>query len=239
MRWACGVTTVPSRRQYPLTKTLESVKAAGFLDLHLFVDGDDNGRSWQREFGCNVTCRMPRVHTYANWILSLAELYCRNAFADRYAIFQDDVILCKGVSQYMEKAALGKHYWNLYTHPRSEGLKGWHEGDMISGGEPMQKGLGAAALVFTRDAVQLLLRSAHMVERPATKGVDPRGRPLANIKVDGAIVTVMNNNGYRELCHTPSLAQHIGLVSSMGSKRHAQAASFPGEHFDASRLEYC
>lgn len=123
LRWSYGVTTVPSRRDNVFPRTLASLKAAGFPNPHLFVDGDTNSESWVNEFGLNVTARWPRVKTAANWCLSLAELYTRDAYADRYAVFQDDFVTYKNLRAYLESVPYPqKGYLNLYSFPKNESL---------------------------------------------------------------------------------------------------------------------
>jgi hypothetical protein len=90
--WAYGVTTVPSRRNDLLPETLCSLCEAGFDAPRLFVDGDNDPKGWEREFGLETTCRYPTIRTHGNWILALSELFIREPHAERYALFQDDLI---------------------------------------------------------------------------------------------------------------------------------------------------
>jgi hypothetical protein len=83
--------------------------------------------------------------------------------------------------------------------------------------------------VFSNEAVRALFSNAHMADRPLD---DRRGHR----NVDGGIVTGLKKAGYSEYVHSPSLCQHIGQVSSMGSKPHPKAENFPGEAFDAMDL---
>jgi hypothetical protein len=81
-------------------------------------------------------------------------------------------------------------------------------------------------LVFYRDAVLDLLTSRHFVERPMDAHRGWRA-------IDGGIVESLNKAGWREWVHSPSLLQHIGMVSSMGNRPHPHAETFPGEDCDA------
>lgn len=227
LKWSYGVTTVPQRRQKLLPETLLSLDAAGFTAPHLFVDGEKDSRSWEQEFGLNVTCRYPNLRTYGNWILSLAELFIRNPTADRFAIFQDDFVTVKNLRSYLERTPYPERgYLNLYTFPQNQELA---PKDRVGFYPSNQLGLGAVALVFNRDAVILLLSSKYMAERP----LDARRGWKS---VDGGVVSALKKVGYTEYVHNPSLVQHVGLVSSMRNRRHRQAVSFPGEHFDALTL---
>lgn len=226
MNWAYGVTTVPDRGSNLFPRTLESLAAAGFDRPRLFVDNCEFPNEYDK-YGLETTTRWPRIRTYGNWILSLAELYIRNATADRYAIFQDDFVTVKGLRAYLEVSPYPtRGYLNLYTFPANQDLApknklGWYPSN--------QGGLGAVALVFDRETVTKLLASQTLVDRPqdAKKG---------HASVDGAVINVLKKLGWTEYVHNPSLVQHTGLLSSMGNRRHPLAPSFPGEDFDATTL---
>lgn len=232
-KWSYGLTTVPQRRKDLLPATLASLRTAGFDKPRLFVDGDPDPVSWSREFGLEVTCRHPKVRTYGNWVLSLAELYIREPGADRYAVFQDDFVTYPHLRTYLEKCSYPeKGYLNLYTFPSNQGrcpMVGQTGRQRVGWYESNQNGRGAVALVFSREAVQTLLIHQHMVERPTDAH---RGWKA----VDGAVVTAMRKAGWREWVHNPSLVQHTGAHSSMGNKPHLLAESFRGEEFSAMRL---
>jgi glycosyltransferase involved in cell wall biosynthesis len=158
----------------------------------------------------------------------LWELYIRNPNADRYAIFQDDFVTYKNLRQYLDSQPYPKRgYWNLYTFPVNQKLAKGTKGFYLSN----QMGKGAVALVFNKEAVQVLLNSKHFVNKVAAVR-----HPTSS--VDGAIVTAMKNEGYLEYVHNPSLVQHTGLQSSMGNinKPENLATSFRGQEFNAMDL---
>lgn len=227
LRYSYGITTVPERRETHFPVTLKSLKEAGFDAPILFVDGDSNVDSWRSEFNLQVTCRYPKIRTFGNWILALAELYIRDPWADRFAIFQDDFITYKNLRAYLEAHEMPeKGYWNLYTFPKNQarvlnGQTGWFMSN--------QKGLGAVALIFSRECVQKLLESAHMIARPLDIFRGWRA-------IDGGIVTALNKVGWREYVHSPSLVQHIGYSSSMGNGKQPLATSWMGIEFDVMSL---
>src|SRR5690349_12356402 len=91
MKWAAALTTVPERRGELLPRTLASLANAGFAAPRIFLDGGNHSmaESYERQFGTLVTARHPKIRTYGNWVLALAETYIREPTADRYAVFQD------------------------------------------------------------------------------------------------------------------------------------------------------
>jgi hypothetical protein len=183
----------------------------------------------------HVSHRYPRVGVYGNWILSLWELYLREPLADRYLLFQDDLIVCQGLREYLEKQPLpvpeGKDggYFNLYTHQPNETIaqdktnprRGWFLSN--------QRGLGALALMFNRQGVTTLLQQPHMVMKP-------QGASHPTKKVDGAVCEAMVRANWVEYCHYPSLVQHIGLNTSTGNHLHPLSQSWQGEEWDARSM---
>lgn len=243
VKWACCVTTVPSRLHNGLlSRTTASLVMAGFPDFHLFVDG--GGLADCRKFlelypSKGITFREPAVRTYGNWVLSLWELYVRNPACDRYAVFQDDFVTVRNLRMYLDRCQFPdgeggrpKGYWNLYTFPSNQELasKNKPQGQQFARWYfSNQHGRGAVALVFSLSGVVDLLSCRHMVLKPQDAH---RGWRAA----DGAVVESLRQQGYWEHVHDPSLVQHTGDVSAMGNSPHKKAVSFPGEEFDALSL---
>jgi len=231
-RWTCGLTTVPERFDSLLPGTLASLQCAGFPPPRLFVDGVDNTATYERcrSIGLDFTIRSPRIRPYGNWALALAEMLIREPESDYYAVFQDDFTCYQNLRAYLESCTYPERgYWNLYTFPQNQALcpdaskVGWYPAN--------QRGLGAVALVFDRQAVTMLLARNEMIARPYREAVPRRWKSL-----DGAVVTAMNAAGYREFVHHPSLVQHLGRYSTISNGRHPTAKSFRGESFDARQL---
>lgn len=225
MKWMYGITTVPDRLQTTFPRTLQSLNAAGFPFPRLFVDQARNHSDY-REFGLETTYRLPGVRTFGNWWMGLLELYIREPTADRYAMFQDDFITYRNLRPYLESIPYPERgYCNLYTFPVNQAIAPANPGWFAS----RQNGKGAVALVFNRDAVTTLLSNRGFVERP-------KDLRRGHKNVDGGVVTAMRKEQWKEFCHSPSLVQHIGDVSSMGNRAHPKSPSFRGEDFDAMEL---
>ena len=231
--WAVGVTTIHSRLETYLPETLVSLKAGGFGNPRLFVDGAENcGRFIDHEFSLEATLRRPRIGVYGNWLLGLWELYIRNPTVDRYVMFQDDVKCCKNVRPYLERCRYPiQGYWNLYAYPldtttdayqsqKPPKVYGWYRSPM--------RGKGALGLVFSREATLSLLSQGYLAQRAMSPG---EGRKT---NVDGNVCVAMANAGYAEHLHNPSLLFHTGKVSSIPEEKHLYVdAEFLGEGYDA------
>ncbi len=251
MKWSYGVTTVPGRQDDLLPRTLASLAAAGFNEPRLFVDGEGDQLHWRRKFhGLSVTVRQPSVKAFGNWLLGMWELHLREPHADRYAMFQDDLIAVKHLRRYLEQcgwpspSGTGDRgaYLNLYTFSTNEQIIAgespgtWHEAGLILDNNRLrrQTGRGALALVFEREGLRALLSAKGMVMK-----LTELDRPHKGI--DGTVVTVMNAAGWREHVHQPSLVRHTGLTSAIRSADcgtempcpYAPDQTFPGEHVDA------
>jgi hypothetical protein len=219
MRWAYGVTTVPERRRELLPAALRSLATAGFGRPRLFVDG--GGASWSHEFLLPVTVHGDTLGVFSSWYLALLELYLREPCADRYALFQDDICCSKRLREYAGRCKHAGAYWNLFSSPANEQLAGGQSGWYPSN----QLGHGALALVFSRDGVQALLASSHMVAHRLDS-------QLGNRSVDGAVACSMRKVRYEELVHAPSLVQHMGTASTQRPARHHRQSATFREDYD-------
>ncbi len=253
MKWSYGVMTVAERMTTTLPCTLASLRAGGFEEPRLFVDVPLGVVVVDFPDGLLGVCRFPAVGVTANWILSMWELYLREPHADRYALFQDDLVCYRNLRQYLERSAFPRQgYQNLFTFSNANNLiteksagVGWVRGAPLNPGSEMQCGRGALGLVFDRDGVVTLLSSRALAMKP--QAADPR---MAKRKIDGGVVTAMNLAGYSEYIHNPSLLQHTGRVSTIGNVwawgendtqgkcDHASgiAQTFLGEDWDALRF---
>lgn len=243
LTWSYGVTTVPERSETSLTITLASLRMAGFPDPTLFVDGCSPEQV--REYATtNIVTRPQRLGPWGNWWLTLVELYLRNPKADRYAIFQDDFVTYQNLRSYLDRCKYPERgYWNLFTafklneHAVVGKRPGWYEAPPMSNHPTVkdeirwQGGKGAVGLVFSCEAVITLLQSRSLITK--CKAVD---KHISYKRVDGGVVNAMNEAGWREYIHTPSLVQHLGEKSSCGNGSHPQAQTFRGETFDAMKL---
>jgi hypothetical protein len=197
---------------------------AGFDSPHLFIDG-----AWEHEIpdemtDLAVTCRQPKVGAFGNWLLTAWELYARRPQAEMYAVFQDDIVLCKNVRQYVETCEYPKKgYLNLFTFASNESMifdkpRGWYPSDQL--------GRGATALVFDHEAMVTLLQQPHLVNKPYQKN--------GHKNIDGAIQhALVVQAGWTEYIHSPSLSQHMGREGTLGNHLHPDAKTFPGEQYDA------
>lgn len=235
-RWTAALTTVPSRVATLLPETLKAVTAAGIQPV-LYVDGlltPEQESIIRQAAGFDITINQHRnIKTFANWYTAATDLYMTNPWAEHYLFLQDDLTCPKTLLQYLKSCRYPQNgYFNLYTFRENERViegktSGWIEAYRSKQG--YQLGLGAVGLVFPHNALITLLTQKHMLTRK-------RDAVRGNHSLDGAIVEAMNQAGYTEYVHNPSLLQHTGEESSMGNARHAKALSYRGDDFDLMTL---
>lgn len=232
LEWAVGVTTVPQRICLLLPQTLESLRRGGFGSPRLFVDGCDDPAKY-RHFKLPCTFRYPKILAWGNWWLAINELYLRQPFADRYCIFQDDIVCVRNLRQYLEATEFpAGGYQNLIVYPSNfePDRRGWYKAPSRGG----TRGLGAQGLVFDRTAMMTLIGREFM---PLTEKPCNREQPERRTKfVDGAVVSKLESFGIMEHVHGPSLIAHIGEVSAIGNSRQPPTVGFPGQDFDGLSL---
>jgi hypothetical protein len=233
MLWQCGLTTVPDRRHELLPNTLASLVRAGFPTPHLFVDNlQSHAQAIELNYpalDCAVTYRIPRVGAMNNWWLGFVELYVRNPWADRYAMFEDDLLACLSLREYLDRTTTNdfKGYWNLLTHEFNRTkLKldlapvGWLTSD--------QGGRGAVATVFNNRAATEMIMSRQAIDMI-------RNPKEARRVIDGALSNIFRKMRWPEHIHNPGLIQHVGFHSTQGHK-YGTMQSFLGVDSDALQL---
>lgn len=211
--YACGITTVEGREEL-FYKTSNSLISAGF---YLSTFRDDS----------------PCLGTFGNWYRTALELYLRTPMADRYIIFQDDLVACSHLRDYLDMCDVSDDaYYNLYT------IKS-NEKPTIGWSPAKQNGKGAVALMFPNLVLRKLLTCQDFIDRPRNR-IRQKKNPCTNL--DGGIVDCLKSVGVREFVHQPSLVQHTGMKSTIGHserprwQRFKTAHSFMGEDYDARQF---
>lgn len=242
LQWAYGITTVGdnsgiqnANHRFGLTlpRTVKSLQRGGFDSPSFFIDGECSDIRMTLVKDYDYTIRTPNVGVSGNWLLSLCDLYHRNKKADRFVIFQDDVIVYHHLFNYLNYIPYPERgYCNLYTYDSNIVVLQQNTGSPPSIGffksritsEGIQAGKGALALMFNREAVIALLTSRHIWKRQR------------ETNIDGGIVQAMNEQGYSEYVHYPSLVDHIGEVSTIRRGTLGRVKTFRGESFSALSL---
>ncbi len=219
--WAVAVTSAP-RKQATLDHCLESLIATGWQTPRIIADGDvEISADWNH---LPITRRIPQIGAWPSYYLTLIELMMRQPHADAYLIVQDDVVM-------FQHPQLRVYLESILWPDRRPGIvslfcsrayaqldSGWHrlEKNLVWGGQ---------ALIFSQEAAIHVVSDLQVV-RHRFQG----DKGLANI--DGLIGEWAFQTDTPVYVSSPSLAQHIGHVSSLWQTPRAfinrSAADFAG-----------
>lgn len=232
-KWAVGVVTAPRRTEY-LSGTLRSLLAAGF-DPVVFAEPESPVPSW---FSGGVVRRRKRYGDWANWATALYDLLLSEPDADYYFMAEDDGVFCR-FKEYLEvrMPGLGEfatvspytpgryHLANFVGfHNRCNGPFTWSTLTVVM---PRRSAIG----FFSDPDVQRHRFEDVFADSGIAWGfdVDPK-----NSAKDAIIGQWAANNDLPMYYHTPCLASHVGLDSTLSDKTTSWenlAKDFVGEDF--------
>ncbi len=235
-RWAVGVTTAP-RKSATLRRTLKSLRQSGWTTDTIFVFAEAGSARLLATVGMGplkiIRRAPPATGAWPSFLLALSELYLRDPHADAYLMLQDDVDLVQGLKEY-----LVENLWpaqecgvvSLHTprHLTSEGGAGFYKAQLG------WSTWGAQGFVFPNASVRAILSDRKVIEH-RMRGI---GDGMKN--VDSVIGDWCLRSGQPFWLHSPSLAEHTGLhstlwqVSSLEGRR--SAGDFPGTTTDIRAL---
>jgi len=213
-----AVQTAP-RPQPTLAATLASLHRAG-LDqwtgpMVVFADG--YAPAVDPPFRLDTTpTKLGNARTYLR-IIHAAVAEIAEDRLDGLLLVEDDVVLCKNALPYVQRLAVPERTASIAIYSPID--------------PKLDKALlkmsstfwsGNCAVLLTAAALAAIAASPVVAAWPRTNGAD-------EIAAYGA-------NTMNFLHHVPSLAQHIGDVSSMGHGRIRRSPTFRGEEFDAMSL---
>lgn len=234
--------TAAPRERAVHQRCVASVLRAGFSDLTICAEPGTCVCDWRAQ-GLPVVIHGRRLGQWSNFIFSLRHLLQIRPDAPLLCTVEDDVVFCRGVAE-----LLRLHRWpsercgclQLYTsahydrYPQSQRSR-------LEPADALDL-LGACALVFSRPAAQCLVDWAddygwrgHVYESVAAAQTDPADKEGA----DTYVGEVLTYRGYEIWMHNPSLAQHIGDVSTLGhvdGTPRRTGLNWPGEDADAIQL---
>lgn len=221
MKWSAGITTA-KRKPSTFERTMSSLSRAGFHP-HVFKDW---GVSIDPVFLKNgVTERSESFGAWKNWLEGLKELRASDPSVDFYAMFQDDIVLCKNIRQYLEA-----NLWptdntavvSVFTpYQYSAGKpKGWNKIDL---GRSLWM---AQAYIFNPIHIDTILNDDVIISWEGRQNIDSN------------VGECLQNNSLEIYYHVPSLSQHISMTSAiypdelMPAIGLRSATDFVGEHYD-------
>jgi hypothetical protein len=217
--WAVGLTTT-RRTRSTIKYTLNNLANNGFQPT-IFAEPNSYIPEDYKHY--NIVQRETKYGAFKNWYEGIKELRRSNPNASFYAMFQDDLILCKNVKDYIENTVWpeGAGVLSGYTPVHYKGERGWN---WVNKGEHLW---GAVALFFKGDAIDSI------IEHPTIKDWD------GHRNIDSRLGLWAQETGFKTFYHTPSLSQHIGdesTVCDAPATGMRAAGDFMGEEFDIMQL---
>ncbi len=208
LRWAVGVTTA-LRSPPTLKQTLDSLQKAGWSTVRIFSEPGVALADCLGDY--TISRRDQTLGPFPNWWLGLAELVLREPRAEAYFICQDDVLFSESLRSYLEQTlwpATEVGVVSVYcpSHVGKGLAEGFHVADY--GWETW----GALAYVFPNPSARALLAD------PEVLGHRHRGPASGLRNIDSVVGHWCRRTERPYFVHTPSLAQHIGDVSTIWSR---------------------
>lgn len=188
---------------------------------------------------CKNVIQRPRFFgDWANWATGLYELLLSSPDSDYFFMAEDDIIVCKGIRAYLEEqlpklnnfATVSLYCPNKY----SKKIVGFHN-ECIG-----WLTCSTLTVIMSREGVIKLFsdpdvqrhRFEHIFPVPADEiswgvGVDPK-----NSVKDAVLGLWAKKNNLPMYYHSPSLVQHVGLISTLKTNSiDVVADDFVGEDF--------
>ena len=73
--------------------------------------------------GLEMTFHYPVLGIYGNWFLAMCELFAREPLCQRYVVFEDDILACSNLREYLERCPYPEDgFWNCYTSSDNHNL---------------------------------------------------------------------------------------------------------------------
>lgn len=199
--WAVGMLTAP-RKNETLTKSLTSLKQAGFEDVQLFAEpGVVVPDVFQH---LPITRNGRSLGVFGNTMAALSSLYLSQPTATAYALFQDDITVAAGLKAWCED-----EFWpsgcglvSLFTiREQIEETPGWQIAR-----RGFYRTYGAMGFVFRRDVLLEFLSDHRVWSHRLTRAHGS----------DAAIGEWAARSGHGIAHYSPSLIQHRGKTSTIG-----------------------
>lgn len=241
MKWTVGVITAPRSADY-LSQCLGSLKNAGWDSPIVFAEPGSSIPA--------ATTSIVRRKTYGdwtNWATGLFELLLSEPNTDYFLMAEDDAVVCAGAKHYLEHvlpqlgefASLSLYTPSVYHKPRFVGfhneLGGHRTWSTVTVVMHRQK---AISFFSDPDVQRHRFENIFDVEDGfwSCNKVDPQN----SIK-DAVIGQWAAKHCWPVYYHTPSLAQHIGVVSTITDEDSTiengrQALDFVGCDADLGNL---
>jgi len=248
LKWSVGIVTCPrSDGSYFIKRTLDSIRNAGWADDDITVFAEPNSPELI-DFQGSFVKRRKQFGDWTNWATGLYELLLSEPDTDYFLMSEDDVIYNRDSKAYLEFSFphLGSFgSLSLYTPSRyhQREFQGWH--DECHGVETWS----TVTVIMSKESV---IRFFASEDTQRHRFQDIFHAPLiqwgvncdpCNSVKDAVIGHWAKKKELPIYYHTPALAQHIGISSTLSDEKAniengRMAADFVGENVSLQMLEH-
>ena len=250
IKWTVGIVTAPREFGYYLDQTIDSLQKAGWNELNVFAEPDSKIPDC---FSGNVTYRKKQYGDWTNWAVALYELLLSEPDTDYFLMTEDDVVVNRFSKIYLEWSLPQLPYLgsaSIYTpnkyNKKSRGFHnccvGWDTWSTVTVIMPRESVIN----FFSDDKVQRHRFEDIFSQEKVAWGVDCDTK---NSIKDAVIGQWAYKNRLCMYYHTPALAEHIGVHSTLSQgkatkENDRKSCDFIGEEVDVSKwmedkLTYC
>lgn len=205
--FSVGVTTCDRGKPDYTSDALVSMWMAGWSDVWMSYDGPTFLTEERR--GCELTVRTMATHELPIPLGPKVNfkfmLYHLTSYCEPWVIvFQDDIRIAKGLSEWLERNLPGEGVVSLYTSTPHDGPDGWNEVCLKpADGDPWpwRNCLGACAIAMPCDIAKRYVEN------------DPQ--PERTDRIGSSLGQFCHLHDIPFWTHSPSLVQHVGEVSAV------------------------
>lgn len=225
-KWAVGMTTAP-RSKPTIFRCLASVHAAGFRPTIFAEPG-----SIVTGLDAPVILRTERLGCWRNYVQTLRDLLRLNPTAEAIMIWQDDVVACRDLREFLEHdlwPSITTGVVSVYSPEEYE------SGEAVGIDKRRRMVLGVCAAIYPRAVAERLVspefasdwRGCH---NPKGHVAEPHLKKAADAWVADCLAR-MKLGVYH---YRPSLVQHLDAPSSIGHGGASQKRPRTGKYFRQS-----
>lgn len=224
MKWAVGLITCPRQQGYYLDRTLQSLNQAGWSDVVIYAEP---GSEIPPSFHGTVVQRRKQYGDWTNWASGLYDLFLSKPDTDYFFMAEDDFVVFSQAKEYLERTLPSLEPFasvSLYTPSIYQSKsRGFHDESAVDI-------WSTVTVIMSQRSVQAFF-SDEDVQRHRFTGiadVNPSNRHASygrgftslvdttgNTVKDVVIGRWARRHNLPVYFHTPALAEHIGIYSTL------------------------
>jgi len=258
VKWAVGVITAPREQGFYLDQCLDSLQEGGWNDPVVFAEPK---AKIPDDFMGDVVRRRKQFGDWTNWATGLFELFLSEPESDYFFMLEDDAVVCKNARQYVERglvelgefASLSLYTPSIYCkndfqgfHNEQRGKRTWSTVTVIMSHRSVLNFFSDIDVqkhrFFDIFKVGPKYWGGHGGQGSYGTGYTSVIDTVGNTVKDAVIGQWAEKNNLPIYYHTPALAEHVGIFSTLTddvseADNGRMSKDFVGRDFDVSQWE--